>query len=177
MYVFWRGLMQGWIDRPSPHQVALPRLPARHHWAGVCVWQWQLCQISNWALPLLQSVPLRSTYVHEWTGCVVAHMLVIVTIYAASWIKVSLTSSPISPHPSPTVFLSTYSHPTPDRVEGLPCASWPHVCRVSQSVWVWASLLRARARAGQGLVWPATRLGGWAEMEVGAGLQRLYPAD
>lgn len=60
--------------------------------------------------------------------------------------------------------------PTPHlRVEGLPCPSWPHVCRVSQSIWVRASLLRARAGAGQGLVWPATRPGVWVDWGGGGG--------
>lgn len=78
---------------------------------------------------------------------------------------------PVSPHPPlpPSVFPSTHSHPTPERVEGLPCPTWPHVCRVSQSIWVRASPLRARARAGQGLVWPATRPGVWADWDGGGG--------
>lgn len=40
-----------------------------------------------------------------------------------------------------------------------PCPSWPHVCRVSQSIWVQASSQRGGARAGHGLIWPVARPG------------------
>lgn len=77
---FLKGPMRGWIECPSPHQVALPRLPAAPLSSGLSLAVAALSEIKMGS-PLLYSVPLRSTHVCEWTGCVFAHMPVTVSTY------------------------------------------------------------------------------------------------
>lgn len=80
----------------------------------------------------------------------------------------------------PSLLLFSARLPAPSHLSEAsvsPCPSWPHVCRVSQSIWVQASSQRGGARAGHGLIWPVARPGVRAELGVEAGPRLLYPAD
>lgn len=68
----------------SPLQVALPCLPATPLSWGLILAVAALSEIKMGTPPIafLHSLPLRSTYVGEQTGPMLAHMLVIVSTYA-----------------------------------------------------------------------------------------------
>lgn len=80
-----RGWCKGEWRFPPSHQVALPCLPAAPLGWGLILVVAALLEIKMCTplpIPHSLSLSLRSTYVGEWTGPVLAHMLVIVNTYA-----------------------------------------------------------------------------------------------
>lgn len=73
VYVFWRGLMRGWIECPSPHQVALPRLPAAPLSSGLSLAVAALSEIEMGSPPFIFCPSPENLCVWVDGLCVCAH--------------------------------------------------------------------------------------------------------